>query len=205
MVIRQITDKEFKRFGKVFRGVSCQDMVDYMNSLAITEEVVYYPSVPELEALPSAEKIIGSLFGDMPVQIGYCAGHNNTLNAFEYHRDSEICVACTDLVVLVGSVADVTEEYTYDTSLTEAFFVPKGTVFETYATTLHYAPCGADGKGFQNVVCLPRGTNTELEQNVSGCEEDRLLLARNKWVIAHEEAGIEGAWTGLVGENIKLN
>jgi hypothetical protein len=31
-----------------------------------------------------------------------------------------------------------------------------------------------------------------------------LLTARNKWLIAHEEAGIEGALCGLKGENITV-
>ena len=34
--------------------------------------------------------------------------------------------------------------------------------------------------------------------------EDKLLTAQNKWLIAHEEAQIPGAFCGLVGENITL-
>ena len=34
--------------------------------------------------------------------------------------------------------------------------------------------------------------------------EDGLLTAKNKWLIAHEEAQIPGAFCGLVGENITL-
>ena len=36
---------------------------------------------------------------------------------------------------------DIEDDYTYDTSKIEAFLLPKGTVAEVYATTLHYAPC----------------------------------------------------------------
>ena len=34
--------------------------------------------------------------------------------------------------------------------------------------------------------------------------EDKLLTAQNKWLIAHEEAQIPGAFCGLVGENNKV-
>ena len=34
--------------------------------------------------------------------------------------------------------------------------------------------------------------------------EDKLLTAQNKWLIAHEETQIPGAFCGLVGENITL-
>ena len=36
--------------------------------------------------------------------------------------------------------------------------------------------------------------------------EDRLLMANNKWLIAHEESGLgaEGAFVGLKGENLTI-
>ena len=59
----------------------------------------------------------------MPVQIGYCNGHNSKLNAVEYHRSSEINVAATDAILILGLLADVAEDFTYDTSKMEAFLV----------------------------------------------------------------------------------
>jgi hypothetical protein len=53
-------------------------------------------------------------------------------------------------------------------------------------------------------VVLPKNTNLELETAAGTKGEDRLLTARNKWLIAHEEAGIEGALCGLKGENITV-
>lgn len=74
-----------------------------------------------------------------------------------------------------------------------------------YATTLHYAPCNAEGeKGFRCVVILPKGTNEDLTFTPDKDGEDKLLTAQNKWLIAHEEAEIPGAFCGLVGENITL-
>ena len=34
--------------------------------------------------------------------------------------------------------------------------------------------------------------------------EDALMTAKNKWLIAHEEAGIRGAFNGLLGVNIEV-
>ena len=53
-------------------------------------------------------------------------------------------------------------------------------------------------------MILPRGTNTELGETGSREGEGKLLAAKNKWLIAHEEAGIEGAFCGLVGENVTV-
>ena len=77
---------------------------------------------------------------------------------------------------------------------------------ELYATTLHYAPCQTADSGFRCVVVLPRGTNIDLDHKPQvRCGEEKLITARNKWLIGHEEGGLdEGAWIGLKGENISL-
>ena len=118
--------------------------------------------------------------------------------------DDAVNVACTDLILLIGSEQDIEDDYTYDTSKIEAFLLPKGTVAEVYATTLHYAPCSVDGNNFRCVVVLPKDTNLDLEVKPEGAKEDPLLVARNKWLIAHEDAKIEGAFNGLKGENISV-
>lgn len=60
-------------------------------------------------------------------------------------------------------------------------------------------------QGFKCVVVLLKGTNTVIEKEYN-IKEDRLLFARNKWLIAHSEAGLEkeGAFVGLKGKNIIL-
>ena len=55
------------------------------------------------------------------------------------------------------------------------------------------------------MVVLPRGTNTELTFEKASEGEEKLLTAKNKWLIGHEEAGIEGAFNGLKGENIEID
>lgn len=206
MDIKKVTDGSFKKYGRVLtKGYEASELIAALKKTdAPKDSVVYVPSVAEFEALKIAGVIENSFFGGIPTQIGYCNGTNNKLNAVEYHRNSELGVAASDLILLVGSQQDIAEDFTYDSSKMEAFLVPEGTVYEMYATTLHYAPCSVDNKPFRNIVALPKNTNTDLVDFVITAEEDKLMTAKNKWLIAHKDAGIEGAFTGITGENITV-
>ena len=163
MEIRKVTDPEFKVYGKIVTGYDCGELLKAMGQTPVPEDVVYVASDRELEGLEVSKRIQKNLYGQLPIQVGYCNGHNRKMNAMEYHRTSEINVAATDLVLMLGRQQDVGEDGTYDTSLAEAFLVPAGTVIEVYATTLHYAPCHVEEDGFRCVVILPKGTNTDME------------------------------------------
>lgn len=225
MVIKNVLDDDFKVYGRVLSGIDVSGLLKEMERTPVPEDVIYVPSDEGLERTDVYGVMSDSVYGQMPVQIGYCNGHNQYLNALEYHRSSEINVAVTDMILLLGRQQDISKNYTYDTAKVEAFLVPKGTAVEIYATTLHYAPCGVEGAGFKCVVVLPKGTNYDLKpaadeghkptadssrefmaekscQDTGSICEDRLLTATNKWLIAHPDAGIEGAYCGLVGENI---
>ena len=206
MKIQNVHDAAFRKYGKIIDTVDCTALTAEMAKTPAPEnDVIYVPSVAELEALPVFADLRDRVYGGMPIQIGYCNGTNNKLNALEYHRDSEINVACTDLILLIGSEQDMEADYTYDTAKVEAFLVPAGTMIEVYATTLHYAPCSVNGV-FRCVVVLPKGTNEALTAYPEKNGEDALLFAVNKWLVAHPESGLEadGAFMGLKGENITL-
>lgn len=203
--IQKVTDESFKKYGRVLTSdYDVAELIGEMGKTPCPDDVIYIPSDPELEKLAIMKDFTDSLYGGLPIQIGYCNGHNNRLNAVEYHRSSEVNVACTDVILLIGSEQDIEDDFTYDTSKIEAFLLPAGTVAEVYATTLHYAPCGVDGEGFRCVVVLPKDTNLDLEVKPGKAKEDKLLVARNKWLIAHEDAKIPGAFNGLKGENIEI-
>ena len=204
MKIQKVTDASFGKYGKVLTEYELDGILKEMEHTPLPKDGIYVPSVEELEALPVAEVFKNRAYGGLPIQIGYCNGDNHKLNAVEYHRSSEINIAVTDMILLIGMQQDIEADYTYDTSKIEAFLVPAGTAIEVYATTLHYAPCTAAEGGFRCVVILPAGTNTELTFPAGKSGEDRLITAKNKWLIAHAEAGIEGAFCGLRGENITL-
>lgn len=203
MQIKNVLDADFDVYGRVLTDYDVTGLLEKMSETPLPEDVVYVPSDEKLECLSVCQAMSESVYGGMPVQIGYCNGHNRLLNGLEYHRSSEINVAVTDLILLIGRQQEIEEDYTYDTARVEAFLVPKGTVIEVYATTLHYAPCGVDGAGFQCVVVLPKGTNYPVKAPQISAE-DKLLMATNKWLIAHADARIEGAYNGLKGENISV-
>ena len=211
MKILSVKDPAFRKYGRVITNVNFTELVEEMKKIPIPEGVVYEPGINALEALPVKKELETVTYGETPIQIGYCNGHNSKLNAVEYHRSSEINVAATDAILLLGQLADVAEDFTYDTSKMEAFLVPAGTGVEVFATSLHYAPCGVDGRGFQVAIVLPQGTNYPLQgthQKVDhgrAPSEDALLAATNKWLIGHAEGGLpESAWIGLKGENISI-
>lgn len=206
MKILSVTDEAFRKYGRVVKGIDFSELVQKLNdSTPLPEGVVYEPSIAEFEALPVAAQVQDKLFGELDIQIGYCNGHNALLNALEYHRSSEINVAATDAVLMLGWQQDVTDDFTYDTDKVEAFLVPAGTAVELYATTLHYAPCNPDNKGFKVGVILPKGTNYPLAKEHKNLE-DALITATNKWLIGHAEGGLDaGAHIGLIGKNLNIN
>ena len=205
MQIYEVTDPLFKEYGKIIDSVELTELLAEMKHTPVPEDVVYVASEPKLEALAVMKELTDKTYGELPIQIGYCNGHNRKLNALEYHRSSEVDVAATELVLMLGKQQDITEEFTYDTSKVKAFRVPAGTAVELYATTLHYAPCHTEKDGFQCTIILLKGTNLDLEKDHQG-GEDGHLTAKNKWLLGHPEGGLpEGSPMGLIGENLSLD
>ncbi len=202
--MKKVTDPEFRKYGRVL-DLKIPDLLERLGKTPLTDEVVYVASEPSLEAAAEFDAVRDSAFGGIPIQIGYCNGKNDTLNAIEYHRCSEINIAYQGAVLIVGCQQDIEDDFTYDTGKMEMFEVPAGCAVELYATTLHYAPCSLVKDGFQVAIVLAKGTNEEAPKVTGALGEDRLLAARNKWLIAHEESGLGegGAFVGLKGKNLK--
>lgn len=205
MEIKKITDAAFRKYGRVVQGIDFDELIEAIKrETPLPDGVAYEPSIEALEATQSAKELQKRTYGELPIEVGYCNGHNYKLNAVEYHRSSEINVAATDAVLILGMQQDITDDFTYDTAKMEAFLVPAGTAVEIYATTLHYAPCSADEGGFKVGIVLPKGTNYPLTQSHEGWE-DSLITAQNKWLIGHEEGGLDaGAHIGLIGKNLDI-
>lgn len=208
--IYSVDDEIFKSFGKVIKGYDVVDLIKYMETETSvpTSGNVYYPSINEMEEMPICKEISNSLYGGMPIQIGYCNGVNSTYNGFEYHKGSEYNIAVTDFMLVLGHSYDI-EDNTYDINNAKVFYVPKGYMIEMYQTTLHLSPLKVSDDGFKDIVILPKGTNTPLEDKKCNAQdqENKLLLQRNKWVIAHplrEPLIKQGAHPGVIGENKEL-
>lgn len=212
MKVKQVTDTSFRKYGKILTGIDFSEIYNVLEEMDYPEDVEYAASFGPLEEPEFRQKLSNTLYGELSVEIGYCSGHNKMLNALEYHRSSEANVAVTDIILLLGHQSDITEDFTYDTAQLEAFFVPAGTAVELYATTLHYVPIGTkeNDYAFKMGVVLPFGTNFPLgvtlgaEAEKEKLPEEKLLFAKNKWLIAHEEGGEEGAFIGLTGKNTSV-
>lgn len=203
MKLLSVHSPAFAPYGKVLTDVDFAPLMKELVNTPVPDGVVYVASAPELEGTASMDVLQDIAFGELPIQIGYCNGHNHLLNAVEYHRCSELNIAATDAILILGRQQDINPDFTYETAKLEAFLLPAGTGVEIYGTTLHYAPCGVEGKGFQVAIVLPRGTNGPLKKAHSGKGEDKLMTANNKWLIGHAEGGLdEGAFIGLIGENL---
>ena len=205
MEIKKVTDPSFRKYGRVVQGIDFTDLVEAIKrETPLPDGVAYEPSIKALEETTAAKALQRRTYGELPIEVGYCNGHNYKLNAIEYHRSSEINVAATDAVLIVGMQHDMTDDFKYETAKMEAFLVEAGTAVELYATTLHYAPCSANEDGFKVGIVLPAGTNYPLEEKHEGWE-DSLITAQNKWLIGHPEGGLDaGAHIGLVGKNLDI-
>ena len=208
MEIKSVLDKEFAPYGRIHEGYDLDGLLVAMDAIPLPEEgTAYQPSMEGLEAQPVFGQLEGCAYGGMPVQLGMCWGRNTRLNCLEYHRDSEVNVGTDDFILLLAKQDEIVDG-ALDTAKVKAFRVPAGVLVEVYATTLHYAPCHTDeNKGFRVAVALPRGTNGPRPEVVElAAEEDRLLWARNKWLLAHADSAeaAQGAYVGLSGENIDI-
>ena len=95
--IQKVTDKSFRKYGRILTGE--YDVAELMDAMEKTEcpddAVIYIPSDKEIEKLPVMKAFTDSLYGGLPIQIGYCNGNNHLLNAVEYHRSSSSNVAAS--------------------------------------------------------------------------------------------------------------
>ena len=199
-----VYSEEFSEYGRVLNDVDVSELIREAQRLEFPESgSVYLASVDTLEATEAAARIKELVFGTLDTQIGYCYGYSNMLNAAEWHFSSELNVAVTPLVLILGKRSDIKNGRLCSGDM-KAFYVPAGAVIEVYATTLHFCPCQVSDGGFGCIVGLPTATNTPLDAPV----EDKLLFRKNKWILAHEQnsALIErGVVAGIYGENYKIN
>ncbi len=207
MKILPVTDPSFAAYGKIVEGYDFGELLRVLDEVSpLPEGVVYVPDQEELKGLSVTKLLASNEYGGMPIQMGYCNGHNTKLNCLEYHRDSELNLGTEDFILLVAGRADL-ENGRLDTGKVKAFLCPAGVMVEVYATTLHYAPCSAKKvQGFKVLIVLPEGTTGPKPEMAPLNDEDRTLWACNKWLLAHEESAEakDGAAVLLHGENIDI-
>ena len=206
MKILPVTDASFAPYGRVVEGYDVAPLLAALEKTPLTDSVVYVPREELLHQAEGADKVGEALFGGMPFQLGWCNGRNTRLNCLEFHRDSEFNLGTEDFILLIAKQDEIVDGV-LDTACVKAFRVPAGVLVECYATTLHYAPCHTDAaKGFRVMVALPAGTNTDYRPEGGANTMDRMLWARNKWLLAHAESSEAalGAVVALKGENTDI-
>ena len=200
LALYSVDSPEFASFGRVRKDLDVSAILEEAKKIALPEQgSSYVATEPRFESLPLAKEIKDKCFGTLPTQVGYCWGYNSIMNATEWHTSSEINIAVTPLILILCHIWDI-RDGKIDASQFKAFYLPKGTVVEVYATSGHFCPCQVEDTGFGCVVALPEGTNVPLAEQAA----DPLLFRQNKWLLCHEEnqALIDrGVVPGITGEN----
>ena len=199
LALYDVTDPEFARYGRIVE-MDTDEILRVADAMARpTDGAAYLASVPAFEALPIHAEIRERIFGTLPTQTGYCHGRNSSLDATEWHHSSELNIAVTPSVLILGKRKDF-KNGVMDSADMKAFLLPRGIAVEVYGDSTHYCAIQVSDEGFGAVVALPKDTNTPLTETVS----DPLMTARNKWLVAHPDAKrlvAEGAVVGIKGEN----
>jgi hypothetical protein len=210
--IVSVFDVKFRRFGMAHKNYRIHTLMDYIKrNNTPGEDIVYIADVPEMrrELAGQLDPIINSIYAGMDVQVGVCYGKNNTLNALEHHQGSEVYIVGADMIMMLGSDEDIKwPGGTYDSSLIEFFYAPKGSVIELRGGCMHYAAINVfEQEGFSVIVSLLKDTNTEIDFKVGNQDRDKLLIAKNTWFLAHPEyspARESGQHLGITGENLTI-
>ena len=131
--IYSVTDAEFNEYGRVL-NIDSDEIVKVGEEIPLPESgVSYSASLKEFESCEIAELIRDNCFGQLPVQIGYCRGHNSMMNAMEWHTCSEINIAVTPLILLLAHRSDI-QAGMLDSKFTQQAFITVRVRFPTTAS-----------------------------------------------------------------------
>ena len=106
MKILPVSDPSFQNYGQVLEGYDLKELLSTLDKVTpCPEGVEYVPEQPELQALAIEKELRNNAYGGMPIQLGWCNGHNTKMNCMEYHRDSELNVG-TELHPAAGQAGE---------------------------------------------------------------------------------------------------
>ena len=107
MKINSIYDKTFAKYGKIINYPFIETLAILKTKECPSNRVMYRASDEELESTNEFEFASKNLFGNMPIQFGFCSGHNKCVYCLEFHKSSEINVANEDFLLVLGKVEDI--------------------------------------------------------------------------------------------------
>ena len=103
MKILPVSDPSFQNYGQVLTGYDLKELLETLDKVTpCPDGVDYVPEQAELQALPIEKELRNNAYGGMPIQLGWCNGHNTKMNCLEYHRDSELNVGTQDFILLLA-------------------------------------------------------------------------------------------------------
>lgn len=198
--IYDTSSKEFQKYGSVL-PYSAQEIIDNFKE-GYNYPAKYCPNDENLFSFPLIQTIETEVYGELQIQVGMVSGRNDSLTGIEYHIGSEVNIALTDCILLLGEPKNLQEE-TIDGEELVSIYVKKGEIIEIYSKVLHYTPIEVDTCGMAMLVILLEGTNTDLEYYHRG----NALIKKNKWYVTHksQKKKIElGYKVALLGEKIVI-
>lgn len=205
VTFHSVTEAAFQKYGRLLDYDVAQVIAELEKEAPVFSQLPkahYTTDRKELHDHAVFAQIRRDVYGELPIQVGVVQGRNQCATGTEFHQGSEVNIAVTDCLLVLGSRQTLVSRGSIDISEMEIFFVPKGTVMEIYDTTLHYTPIEADAQGFSLVVVLIEGTNTDID-----AQRGSMLTKKNKWYVCHasQQAKIEqGAVVGLSGDLLKI-
>jgi hypothetical protein len=211
--IQPVTAPGFLAFGRLYGRYRADALAAGLHVAAsVHRRLIHEPS-----ALTGDRSIRENLFpyicrafgGLESLQIGWIGGRNKKCTMLEYHKCPQLVLAYTEMLMLLGHSTDIQmPAATYDLSLLNIFYVPRGTIFEIHPLVLHGLPIHlSEEEGFLCVEVHPEGTNDFLKFDLQNCDAGPMLSARNRWVITHPSDHSSNRVTthgGLRGRSIKL-
>ena len=207
MIIHEITEPLFSSYGRILSLGDTSELFKTLESMPIPDNGnCYEASVQCLNSCSIMQTVGSVVFGELPIQCGYCNGNGHRLNALEYHKCSEVNYTTTGMVLLLGLPSQLNDGF-IDSSDLVAFRVPPDVLIEIFPLVLHFAPCRVDSNGFRCLVVLLQGTNLALDGECTYTKgEGKLLWMKNKWLTCHPDSpqAANGAFAGITGINIDI-
>lgn len=197
-----VQDEQFHPFGRWLPYDASEWIEQTLKKHPVPDKKAsYFPDDLQLHEHALIKTIHNEIYGQLDIQVGIVHGKNEYLTGIEFHQGSEVNIALTDCILLLGKKEDM-KDTTYDAAKTKKFYIKKGQVLEIYGSTLHYTPVQASTEGFSLGVILLKGTNTDMD-----AIPHTMLIKKNKWYITHAsqtEKIKAGCIAGLLGDMLHI-
>jgi hypothetical protein len=201
-----IDDPKFEDYGELHWEIDPTDFVAAMEENFTgekTEQAVYEPVVDALQDHPFVSQIQELVYDGEPVQVGWIYGLNGSFDALEFNGVTVTLIPANDIVLFLGPEEKLnTDDWTYASGDTEAFFVPDHAIVELYPGTMRSFPVRViRDTGYLAAVIVPEGVG--LEEAAPGQGKDQALVGSDHWVFGFA-GNTGGFYEGLTGSNTAI-